>query len=235
MTRLILPNGDFSTHHVAVEPASTIVDLDLWAYLNTSLAASPNRVNSATLAETGTVPFSAGYATVTPTTNYISPTGLLDVADQTIMFVARTAQAGGNYSPIISAYAGGVGLFIAVGWTYLRVHGSGLGAITNYSVSSLFGNDWAFWSVIMESGHATPIRIKEWTHNETVTGGTASGSRTNLGQQLTVGGHSIATFGTFAGDVAFVGRAKSILTDAQIESCYNSVRLRLPEYGIIGV
>ena len=235
MTRLILPNGDFSTNHVAVEPASTIVDLDLWAYLNTSLVDSPNRVNSATLAETGTVPFSAGYATVTPTTNYLAPTGLLDVADQTFMFVVRTDKTGGNFSPIITAYSGSVGLMIGVGWTYLRIHASGLGSIGSYTFSSLYGNDWSFWSVIFENGSATPIQVKNWTHSETVTGGTAAANRVSTGQQLTIAGHSIATTGVFAGDVAFVGRAKSVMTNSQIESCYNSVRLRLPEYGIIGV
>jgi hypothetical protein len=187
------------------------------------------------LTETGAVDFQPGFAAITPTTNYLAPTGLLDVVNQTFMFVARTDQVGGNFSPIISAYAGGVGLMIAVGWTYLRVHATGLGTIGNYTLSSTFGNEWSFWSVVLEEDAATPVQVKNWTHNETATGGTASGNRGSLGQQLTIGGHSIATFGTFGGDVAFVGRAKSILTDPQIESCYNSVRLALPSFGIVGV
>jgi hypothetical protein len=235
MSRIILPGGDFSTNRVGVEPASTIVDLDLWAYLNTSLAASPNLVTDVALAQTGTVPFSAGYATITPGTNYLSPTGLLDVADQTIMFVVRTSQIGGNYSPVITAYSGGVGLFIAVGWTYLRIHVSGYGAIGNFTFSSTYGNEWSFWSVTLEDGHATPIRVKNWTYNETVTGGTAAGNRSSTGQQLTVAAHTIATFGTFAGDTAFIGRAKSVMSDTEVESCYDSVRLSLPEFGITGV
>lgn len=235
MSRIILPTGDFSTNYVGVEPASTITDLDLWAYVNTSVAGSPNLVTDTAMSETGTVVFADEYGTITPGTNYLTPTGLLDVSDQTLMFVARTSQTGGNYSPIITAYAGAVGVFIAIGWTYLRIHVSGFGAIGNYTFSGLYGNEWSFWSVILESGHATPIRVKNWTHDETVTGGTAAGTRSSTGQQLTVAAHTIATFGTFASDVAFVGRAKSIMTDVEIESCYNSVRLSLPEFGISGV
>ena len=235
MTRHILSDGDFSSNFIGVEPDSTIVDLDLWAYLNTSLAASPNMITDTALTQTGAVTFNAGHAGITPAVNYLTPSGLVDVADQTIMFVARTAQTGGNYSPIVTAYPSGVGLFIALGWNYVRVHAAGFGSIGNFVFSGTYGNEWSFWSVTLDSGHATPIRVKNWTHGETVTGGTAAGTRISTGNNLTIAQHTIATFGTFGSDAAFVGRAKSILSDAQGLTCYDSVRLGLEEFGITGV
>lgn len=235
MTREILSGADFSGNYIGVEPASTITGLDFWAFLNTDLASSPNMITDTALTQTGTVPFTTGYGTITPGTNYLTPTGLLDVADQTIMFVARTAQIGGNFSPILTAYPGSAGLMVALGWNYVRVHASGFGAIGNFVMSSTFGNEWSFWSVILDSGHATPIRVKNWTHNETATGGTASANRSVLGGQISVAQHTIATTGVFGSDVAFVGRAKSIISDADLLTCYDSVRLSLLEFGIVGV
>ena len=236
MTRQILSAGDFSANYIGVEPDSTITDLDIWAYLNTGLASSPNMVTDVALTQTGTVVFEDGYATVTPGTNYLTATSYLDVSDQTIMFVARTTQTGGNFSPIITSnYSSTTGIMVALGWTYLRIHAIGFGAIGNYTLSSTFGNDWSFWSVILDSGHATPIRVKNHTHSETSTGGTAAGNRTSTGGVITVAGHTIATTGTFASDIAWIGRAKSILTDDQLTSCYDSVRLGLIDFGIVGV
>lgn len=232
MTRVVLPRGAFSANRIGQEPASTIVGLDWWSYLGTDLASSPNMVDDVELAETGTVTFASAYCSPTPGTNYLEPVDVLDVADQTFVFVAKTAQTGGNYSPIITAYPGAVGVFIALGWTYLRIHAAGFGAIGNYSVTETYGNEWGFWSVILDSGHATPIRIKNHTYGATATGGTAAGTRSSTGTQVSIARHTIATFGTFTSDIAFVGRAQSVMTDAELLTCYDSVRFVLAELNV---
>ena len=157
---------------------------------------------------------------------------MLDVADQTFLFVARTQQSGGFWSPIISGYAGGVGLMIGLGWNYARIHPSGLSGLINHVFAGNYGLDWSFWSVVLDSGGAIPITVKNWTFVQTVTGGTASAPRTNLGQQLTLAGHS-ASNGTYASDMAFAAHTPSIMTDDQIAQSYLSVKLQLAGLGML--
>lgn len=227
MSRLVFPAGDFSTNRIAAEPP-TDVPFDLWTYLGVAAAASPNLVTDTVMSVVGTPVWSPKHATLTPAVNHLTPTGVLDVADQTFLFVARTQQTGGNWSPIISGYTGNVGLMIGLGWNYARIHPSGLSGLINHVFAGNYGLDWAFWSVVIDSGGATPITVKNWTHNQTVTGGTPSASRANLGQQLTLAGHS-ATNGTFASDQVFAAHSPTIMTNDQIAQSYLSVKLRLAD------
>lgn len=231
MSRTIYDNADFSANRIAVEPASTITGLSWWTFLGGSLAASKNLVNSTTLTQTGTVPFESNHALITPGTNYLEPPGIVDTINQTFFFVAETDQVGGNFSPIITGYDGAAGLFIGLGWTYARIHASGLGPMSSFIMPATYGNIMSCWSVELEEDHATPIRVKNWTYGTTVTGGTASGNRASLGQQLSVGRNTIATFGTFDARVAFVGRVGSIMTSDEAESCYQSIRYSMARRG----
>lgn len=225
MSRIIYPNGSFAGNRVAVEPP-TDVAFSAWAYLGASAAASPNLVTGTAMSETGTPGWQASHVRITPAVNCLTNTGAVDVADQTIMFVARTEQVGGFWSPIISGYAGATGLMVGLGSNYIKLHPPGLSTFLAHSFAGHYGLDWSFWSIVLNAGDAVPIKIKNWTHNQLVTGGNALAARAALGQALTVGGHT-ATSGTYPGDVAQWAHAPIAMTDTQIERSHLAVQMNL--------
>lgn len=231
MSRIIFPEGNFAVNAIAAEPPLT-VPWDLWAYFGGSAAASPNLVGNTPLAVTGTPVWSEKFVTLTPATNYLTPTGVLDTADREFLLVARTQQTGGNWSPFISAYGGGTGLMIGLGWNQVRMHASGLSALINHVFAGNYHLDWSLISITIDSGAAVPITIRNHTHDQTVTGGTALADRTNTGGQITLGGHS-ALNGTFTGDLAFVGSTPVIPTTDERAQAIKSVRLDFADMGIL--
>lgn len=223
--------ANFATNALAHELLANIPALDLWTYLN-STANPVNLVNNAPLLQTGTPVRRRTYTQVEPAVSYYTLPNLFDLPTQTFMFVAKMNDVGGNFAPFITAYGGATGLMLGIGSDYLRIHPAGISALLNHSFPSVIGNEYGFWSVILESGATTPIRIKNWTYNLTATGGTSGASRINTGTALTIAGHSIATTGIFKSQGAFIARAGAALSDEHILRCYNNVRTTLPLYGM---
>lgn len=229
--RTVFASGDFAANRIAIEPPA-VTNLDAWQYLRNSAAGSPNLVDATPPTVLGSPVWDDNYVTVTPDVNYLEPVGITDAANCTYMFVARTQQVGGNFSPIVSAYPGASsGFIIALGWNYVRVHATGMGAIGSYVMPATYGLSWAFYSVIMENGASQPIRIKNWTAGVSGNLGTAASSRVSFGGQVRVNGYT-STLGTFSADVALWGRARSIMTPEQIEGYYESAKGQLAPSGM---
>lgn len=236
MPRIILPSPAAfdDAHTLALEPDPTIVNLQLWAYLRQSLAESANMAaGNALLTQTGTPVWSPAFATLTPGTNFLVPTGVLDTSSCTLLFVARTPRVGGDFSPILSAYVASAGLMVALGDNELRCHATGVIPITTIPVPGTYGSDFAFWSVVVESGAAQPFRWKCWTHNVSGTLGSAGASRTVTGTQLYIAGQTSAPTILYQSDLAFVAKSGAAMTDPQILSCHLSVQKELANDSII--
>lgn len=236
MPRIILPSPAAfdAAHTIALEPDPTITNMELWAYLRTSTAESPNMAaNDALLTVTGVPVWSPTFVTLTPGTNFLVPTGVLDTADSTALFVARTPRVGGDFSPIISAYVASAGLMIALGDNEIRFHASGLGTITTFTVPANYGSDFSFWSFAIDSGGAVPVRWKNWTHNVSGTFGTPGASRSVTGTQIYIGGQTFTPTGLYGSDVMFVAKTGATMTDPQIQSCYLSVQKELENDSIV--
>lgn len=229
--RTEIDDASYNANSVITEPLSTIAGLDLWAYFN-STNPPTNLVSDTPLISVGTPARNYAYTTITGAVDYYTAPNCLDATTQTLVFVAKLDKTGGNFAPIFTAYPGAAGLFVGLGYNYIRVHASGFGAIASFQFPSIVGNMWGFYSVTLESGSATPIKAKNWTFNLESTGGTAFASRTTLGGTLSLAQHNIATTGIFPAQIAFGGRATSVLTDAQILSIKSTVEANIAQLGI---
>lgn len=232
MSRIILPApASFAANRVAVEPASDIV-FELFAYFGGSAAASPNMVDGSVMAVTGSPAWSPSYVSVVPDVSYLTPTGILDTADETIFFVARTAQIGGNFSPVFSAYPAAAGLMIALGDNEIRFHASGFGVAQTFAVAANYGQEFCFWSLTLDSGGAVPVKWKNWTYNQSGTFGTGGATRASLGNQFRVGGYVTGASGIYGSDIAHISKALGACSDAQALSVYDSVRYSLADAAV---
>lgn len=231
MMRTEIADGTYTSNMMFQDVIDDISGLDFWAYFNGTNAAT-NLVTEEALTPVGTPARTYGYTTITPATNYYAIPNCSDAATQTLLFVASLDESGGNFAPIFTAYPGAAGLFVGLGYNYIRVHASGFGAIANYNYTSMVGNYWGFYSVILESGAATPIRVKNWSTNLSASGGTASSSRTTLGGLLSIGQYSIATTGVFPAKLAFAARIKAVATDTQITAIKSVVEANIAQRGI---
>lgn len=227
MARTIYPTADFSSNRIGVTPPDSILpDLKLWAYFGGSLAESLNLVDGSTLATTGSPTFAANYVTITPGTNYLTPTSVVvDTPKQTILFVARTQAASGGYSsPIYGDYAGSVGSYVALGSNDIRLYATGFGTPLQTEIGQTYPSEFNFWSVTFDSGAVVPMTWKNWTHNVSGSGGTTNGARSSCGAQQSIGGFTVGSSGNVEFQLSFKAKSDAIMTSAEIERCYLSVK-----------